>query len=471
MLYSDCCITTSYNLHAQDQPWSAQDERQIRGRVHRQPQPHTVYSYHILAKDTADMILCSQARAKKDMMEAFLSEKTGQREFISRFVFSIQIFTHVYVLELYDLLAGKTVVDDDDEIINDEDEEQVLPNSAAQKKKNSKRKKSPINNAAAVDDEIVNDKDEEQVLPNSAAQKKKNSKRKKSPINNAAAVDNEIVNDEDEEQVLPNSAAQKKNSKRKKSPINNAAAVDDEERDVGHRSSAVSASAACPAPPVVSEPTTRLGLTSCSAPPAVPASTTHPASVSRPASASAPASTTHPASAARIASSRSTRPTPSAVDDDDNDNDDLYHQGASPLRPSPRMAQTSEEEEDLGPPPRQPQDDDDDSDDMGPSPPSPPHRQPQDDNDDSDGMDPPPRRPRDDSWLVGQQGFSDETCNQLGALRLQSFGDKSFNSNADTSLPDSSDAASLPDSSSSRMNVDDGNPYFTVLYVALTAII
>ncbi|PPQ82663.1 hypothetical protein CVT26_001000 [Gymnopilus dilepis] len=82
-----------------DQPWSAQDERQIRGRVHRQPQKLKVYSYHILAKDTADIILSEQARGKRDMMEAFLSKEKGQ--------------------ELYDLFSGKSLLHENDDDIEE----------------------------------------------------------------------------------------------------------------------------------------------------------------------------------------------------------------------------------------------------------------------------------------------------------------------------------------------------------------
>ncbi|RDB15031.1 Protein CHROMATIN REMODELING 5 [Hypsizygus marmoreus] len=60
-----------------DQPWSAQDERQIRGRAYRQPQKKVVRCYHILADETADIILSSLARGKHDMLEAFLRKDSG----------------------------------------------------------------------------------------------------------------------------------------------------------------------------------------------------------------------------------------------------------------------------------------------------------------------------------------------------------------------------------------------------------
>ncbi|KAF8808358.1 hypothetical protein BYT27DRAFT_7097080 [Phlegmacium glaucopus] len=61
-----------------DQPWSAQDERQIRGRAHRQPQKKEVLLIHLLANDTADVVLSGMARGKRDMLEAFLSKESNQ---------------------------------------------------------------------------------------------------------------------------------------------------------------------------------------------------------------------------------------------------------------------------------------------------------------------------------------------------------------------------------------------------------
>jgi SNF2 family DNA or RNA helicase len=66
----------------QDQPWSAQDERQIRGRAHRQPQKKEVLVIHLLANNTADIVLSGMARGKHDMMEAFLSKQSNQGRLI-----------------------------------------------------------------------------------------------------------------------------------------------------------------------------------------------------------------------------------------------------------------------------------------------------------------------------------------------------------------------------------------------------
>jgi SNF2 family DNA or RNA helicase len=66
------------NTSLQDQHWSAQDERQTRGRIHRPPQQKVVTCYHLLANNTADIILSGFARGKRDMMEAFLSKPAGK---------------------------------------------------------------------------------------------------------------------------------------------------------------------------------------------------------------------------------------------------------------------------------------------------------------------------------------------------------------------------------------------------------
>jgi len=76
-------VSYSLNICFQDQPWSAQDERQIRGRAHRQPQKKEVKCYHLLAANTADIILSSMAQGKKDMMEAFLSTEVAKGMSIS----------------------------------------------------------------------------------------------------------------------------------------------------------------------------------------------------------------------------------------------------------------------------------------------------------------------------------------------------------------------------------------------------
>jgi SNF2 family DNA or RNA helicase len=51
----------------------------MRGRIHRQPQQHTVQCYHLLANDTADILVSEMAQGKEGMMDAYLSKKTDQR--------------------------------------------------------------------------------------------------------------------------------------------------------------------------------------------------------------------------------------------------------------------------------------------------------------------------------------------------------------------------------------------------------
>jgi SNF2 family DNA or RNA helicase len=63
-------------LH-QTQPWSAQDERQIRGRAHRQPQKKTVKAIHLLASDSSDLLMNDMALRKQDMFDAFVNKELG----------------------------------------------------------------------------------------------------------------------------------------------------------------------------------------------------------------------------------------------------------------------------------------------------------------------------------------------------------------------------------------------------------
>ncbi|PPQ93015.1 hypothetical protein CVT25_006099 [Psilocybe cyanescens] len=95
-----------------DQPWSAQDELQIRGRAHRQPQQQTVRCYHLLADETADIILAALARGKHHMMAAFLKQEHGQ--------------------ELYSLLAGGTLNPPEDDY--DEDDPKYMLDSEVNSK-------------------------------------------------------------------------------------------------------------------------------------------------------------------------------------------------------------------------------------------------------------------------------------------------------------------------------------------------
>ncbi|KAF5339073.1 hypothetical protein D9758_016463 [Tetrapyrgos nigripes] len=74
-----------------DQPWSRQNERQIRGRAHRQPQTKVVKTIHILADDSSDVLMNSMAARKEEMFDAFVNKDLGH--------------------ELLALLKGETLAD------------------------------------------------------------------------------------------------------------------------------------------------------------------------------------------------------------------------------------------------------------------------------------------------------------------------------------------------------------------------
>ncbi|KAG6871431.1 hypothetical protein C0993_003296, partial [Termitomyces sp. T159_Od127] len=62
------------DILTQDQPWSAQDERQIIGRAWRQPQKKTVKVIYLHAEDSADILMFNLARNKEDMFAAFVNK-------------------------------------------------------------------------------------------------------------------------------------------------------------------------------------------------------------------------------------------------------------------------------------------------------------------------------------------------------------------------------------------------------------
>ncbi|KAF9441652.1 hypothetical protein P691DRAFT_683240 [Macrolepiota fuliginosa MF-IS2] len=70
-----------------DQPWSAQDERQIRGRAHRQPQKKVVKVIYLLASDSADLLMNHVARGKRNMFDAFVNKDLGEGSIYSSAVF------------------------------------------------------------------------------------------------------------------------------------------------------------------------------------------------------------------------------------------------------------------------------------------------------------------------------------------------------------------------------------------------
>ena len=75
------CILTPFK----DQAWSGQEMKQARGRCHRQPQKKVVHCYHLLAENTADILLYGLARGKEEMMTAFLSKEEGRGKTLHNF--------------------------------------------------------------------------------------------------------------------------------------------------------------------------------------------------------------------------------------------------------------------------------------------------------------------------------------------------------------------------------------------------
>ncbi|KAJ3557756.1 hypothetical protein NP233_g11663 [Leucocoprinus birnbaumii] len=63
-----------------DQPWSSQDEYQIIGRAHRQPQRKEVKVIYLHAMDSADPLIWQMARGKSAMFDAFVNKQNGEGE-------------------------------------------------------------------------------------------------------------------------------------------------------------------------------------------------------------------------------------------------------------------------------------------------------------------------------------------------------------------------------------------------------
>jgi SNF2 family DNA or RNA helicase len=75
---------TIYNC--KDLCWSAQDMRQINGRIHRQPQDKTVHVIHLIADGTSDVLMYAMATGKKAMLEAFVKRNPDSKGKITKYV-------------------------------------------------------------------------------------------------------------------------------------------------------------------------------------------------------------------------------------------------------------------------------------------------------------------------------------------------------------------------------------------------
>ncbi|EAU80360.1 hypothetical protein CC1G_12776 [Coprinopsis cinerea okayama7 len=122
-----------------DQPWSAQDERQIIGRAYRQRQTREVTVIHILAEDTADITLSLLARGKKDMLDAFLNLNTEVSRNLSRAI------TGEFIV------APEDTNDADIQIDGDEDSRRPKKKSCKKKLKSSGA--DPAKSSSKVTDE------------------------------------------------------------------------------------------------------------------------------------------------------------------------------------------------------------------------------------------------------------------------------------------------------------------------------
>ncbi|KAJ7802826.1 hypothetical protein B0H14DRAFT_3154817 [Mycena olivaceomarginata] len=70
---------SSLTSRLQDTLWSAQEDRQLIGRIWRQPQPKTVLVYRLIAKNTPDVFLNNISFDKLAMHEAFARATPSMR--------------------------------------------------------------------------------------------------------------------------------------------------------------------------------------------------------------------------------------------------------------------------------------------------------------------------------------------------------------------------------------------------------
>ena len=127
--------------------WSAQDQLQIRGRVHRPPQKKIVRCYYILADETADIILAALAQGKHHMMAGFLTQDRGKGLFFLLHSFYIPGLLMHSCIEMFTLLSGKNIADPNDDY--DENDPKYMreePSVVKAKSKKSKGKQSATGN-------------------------------------------------------------------------------------------------------------------------------------------------------------------------------------------------------------------------------------------------------------------------------------------------------------------------------------
>ncbi|KAF5366181.1 hypothetical protein D9758_005658 [Tetrapyrgos nigripes] len=137
-----------------DQPWSRQNERQICGRAHRQPQRKVVQTIHILANDSSDVLMNSMAARKEEMFDAFVKKDLGH--------------------ELLALLKGETLADGTEyelEEVRDGSEEDA--HQTRVNKKRNHRTVKPRASASSMDVSGRSDHSDGKELDSDAPPKKK----------------------------------------------------------------------------------------------------------------------------------------------------------------------------------------------------------------------------------------------------------------------------------------------------------
>jgi hypothetical protein len=144
-LYDESALTVP-----KDQPWSAQDERQIIGTVWRQRQTRDVHVIHLLAMGTADITLSDLASGKKTMFEAFTTP-ASQCKFERLISAKLQLTFDNYTTALAKIMAGE--IDNEDE-----EEEPEVPSKGKKGKGKGKAKgkaKSSTRKSKAKVEEII----------------------------------------------------------------------------------------------------------------------------------------------------------------------------------------------------------------------------------------------------------------------------------------------------------------------------
>ncbi|KAF9447919.1 hypothetical protein P691DRAFT_670489 [Macrolepiota fuliginosa MF-IS2] len=103
-----------------DQPWSAQDERQIIGRAHRQPQEKTVKVIYLLANGSSDPLMNTVARGKGDAFKAFVNKDFAEGSCFSFLDNSAQGLT-AFLVDFESILQGRIPDIDDRDIPAEKD--------------------------------------------------------------------------------------------------------------------------------------------------------------------------------------------------------------------------------------------------------------------------------------------------------------------------------------------------------------